>query len=208
MSVRSLRRGSIAASRGPAGTPTTYTIFSDPAHVDGYISAAPSTADGGASAGNVVQTGDIFVGQQVGAAYEGFLAFNTSSVVGTITAVTLSLWGVNDSSTTDFTVEARIYNWGTTLTEADWRSPASLAALTLVASRSTASGWSTSGYNAFTSDPAFLTNINQAGTTRLIICSSRHRAGNTPSGNEFVGFRSVEQAGTTNDPKLVIDALV
>lgn len=202
MSVRSLRRGAIAASRA-AGTPTTYTIFGDTA--DGYVTSSPGTVDGGG--GSVATTGDIYVGQQVATAYEGFIGFDTSAVAGTITAVTLSLWGVNDTSTTDFTLEARVYDWGATLTGADWRSPATLATLTLVASRSTAS-WPTGAYNALTSQAAFLSNINKSGFTRLILSSSRQRAGDVPSGTEFVGMSSSDAAGTTQDPKLVIEALV
>lgn len=201
MSVRSLRRGSIAASR-PSGTPTTYTIYADT--VDGYITAAPGTADGAAGA---PVGGDIYCGMNTATAYQAFLSFDTSAAAGTITAVTLSLYGINDSSTTDFTLEARLYDWGATLTGADWRGAASFGALTLAASKAT-SGWATTAYNAMTSQAALLSNINQAGTTRFVLESDRYRTGATPSGPEFVGFASRDTGSTTTGPKLVIEALV
>lgn len=203
MSVRGLRRGAVAASR-VAGTPTTYTIFGDAA--DGYCRASSSnltTADAVNTSAN-----GINIGQQVGIYDEGFIAFDTSGVAGTITAVTLSLYGDLDASTTDFIVEARIHDWGATLTTADWVPGNTLGTKTLVASKSTSGGWSTVAYNVLTSEAAFLSNINQAGFTRLILCSSRQRSGNAPSGAEVIACKSANNSGTSQDPKLVIQALV
>ena len=199
--VRTITSGAetLAGFEGGGGTPTTYTIFGDVS--DGYINAGGAN---NASGDGVDTTGDIYTGQAPGGYYEGFLAFDTSTVVGTITAVTLSVYGMNDSSVTDFTLEARLHDWGATLTTADWVPGNQLGTKTLLASMNT-SGWSAAGYNTLTSDAAFLTNINQSGFTRVLMCSSRHRLGNTPSGSEFVGYRSANQAGTTNDPKLVIE---
>lgn len=190
------------AGRG-SGTPTTYTIYGGAA--DGYVSTGANFDQ----ATTVDTTGDIYVGMQVGAAYEGFLTFDTSSVDdgAVITSATLSLYGMNDSSTTDFTLEARIYDWLTSLGTDDFRTRAELGTLTLVASMSTAS-WVATGYNVLTSDAAFLAGINKTGSTRLVLCSSRHRTSETPSGTEFVGMNSADASGTSQDPKLVIEATV
>lgn len=186
------------------GEPITYTIFGDTA--DGWINSIQGDLDTGE---NATTTGDIYVGQNVGPAYcyEGFISFDTSLALGTITAVTLSLFGSNDTSTTNFTLEARPYDWGATLTSADYRTRAQVTSAALLASISTA-GWNAAGYNVLTSQAAFLSNINQAGTTRLILCSDRYRTAVTASTAEYVGMKSADAGGTTNDPKLVIEALV
>lgn len=203
MSVRALRRGSIAASRAGGGTPTTYTIYGDPA--DAGVASPVDDPDG---SGDFLETGtSITVGKDNSPwGYEGFIAFDTSAVVGTITSVTLSLRGVVNSLSTNFIIEARLHDWGATVTTADWLARATLGTKTLVASKSTV-GWSTAGYNALTSEAAFLTGINQSGFTRLVLCSDRHRNG-LGSGNEWLAFASADTADTTSDPKLVIETLV
>jgi hypothetical protein len=182
------------------GTPTTYTLFSQSG--DGYL-----PANNPAGPGTGVQATDLFVGQAVGTYYESFISFDTSAVAGTITAVTLSLYCFNDTSLTDFTVEARLHDWGATLENGDWVAAASLGSKTLLASKTTV-GINAAGYNDFVSEAAFPGSINQAGLTGIVLCSSRFRTGASPGGNEFVGFRGQEASGTSQDPKLVIEALV
>jgi len=186
--------------------PVTYTIFADT--TDGFISNHRTTATGGGT--------NVFTNEGYNAvgmdpfdfAQESFLAFDTSSIPdgATITSVTLSLWGEADGSTQDFTIEARLYDWGASLTGADWRSIADLGSLTLLASRSSA-GWAVGSYNVFTSEAAFLSNINKTGSTRFLLCSSRHRTNVDPSQNEYVHFEQAEASGTSNDPKLVVEAV-
>ena len=192
----------MAAKAGPTGTPTTYTIFGDTS--DGFVS-------GTTQAGGIVEAfsanTSMFVGQEPGNFGEGFLSFDTSTVVGTITAVTLSLYGHTDTSTTDFTVEARLHDWGPTLESSDWVAGASLGTKTLLATLSTV-GFTTAGYNNFTSEAAFASNINQSGFTRFLLCSNRHRTLTAPSGTEHIRFWTANATGTSQDPKLVIDALV
>lgn len=209
MTVRSLRRGSIAASRA-GGTLTTYTLF---AAVDGQISSNHSTysiARAGSSLA-LDNDADAAVGQLVAGnryCYESFLSFDTSAVAGVVQSATLSLYGSADGSTVDFVLEARLHDWGATLETGDWVAGADLAAKTLVASYNTAGGWSTSGYNAFTSEAAFVSGINQSGSTRLVLSSSRQRNADVPPNNEYVIFYASEDSGTSRDPKLVIVSLV
>lgn len=199
MTLRLARRGSLSTRRG--GTPTTYTIYGNAADGQVFGNPSPLSVD---AAGSAINVGQRASGNS---RYEGFLSFDTSAVVGTITAVTLSLYGNWDASVTDFTLEARIHDWGTTLAIDDWVDPANLGSKTLVASMSSAS-WNAAGYNTLVSEAAFLTNINQSGATRLVLNSSRHRLGNSPSGDEYIGFQPADTAGTTQDPRLVIEALV
>lgn len=187
------------AGRGAAAG-TTHTIFGDTA--DGYLFS--SLPDASASSADTAGA-TLWVGQAVNQYYESMIAFDTSVVsdVATITSVTLSLYGSNDSSVTDFTIQARMHDWATTVTTVDWVPGSGLSAKTLVATFNTA-GFNAAGYNDFTSDAAFLTNINRIGFTRLLLCSSRHASLTAPSGNEYVGFQSSNASGTSMDPKLVI----
>lgn len=136
---------------------------------------------------------------------EAFISFDTSSIPddATIDSVVLHLYGQADFSTTDFTVQARIFDWGGALATGDWQDGTELAALTLAATFPTSS-WSTAGYNEFTSETAFKSNVSKTGNTRIVICSSRQVAGTTPTGNEVVNFWTVDETGTSKDPKLVV----
>jgi hypothetical protein len=84
--------------------------------------------------------------------YEGFYQFDTSGIgdTDTIDSAVFSLHGHTDNSVTDFTINCRLKDWGTGLTTADWVAGADLSALTLLATFAT-SGFTTSGYNDFTS---------------------------------------------------------
>lgn len=206
-----VRRGKRDAEiiKGKIGR-TTYTIFGGAA--DGFVESASTTYATAASGNSLValtNSGVIGVGQyKSGTTFlidEGFVLFDTSSVVGTVSSATLSLYGDFDGSTTDFTVNARQKTWGATLTTADWVAAASLSSQTLLATFAT-SGFTTSGYNNFTSDSAFISNINQSGTTDILLSSSRHESSTQQSGDEVVNFVEADFTGTSQDPKLVVEA--
>jgi hypothetical protein len=215
VSVRIARRGAIAASRGAAGTPTTYTIFGDTS--DGrtfsehssYATARTAIGTGGSTAtGNDHPVGQNFFSPNY-YCFQMLIAFDTSAIpdTATITAVTLSMYSEQNNSTTDFTVEARLFDWGATVTNADYVSGDDMAAKTLLASYPTSSHV-INAYNVLTSEAAFAANINLTGFTRILLCSSRQRVGNTPTGNEYVNLNTAENTGITKDPKLVVEALV
>lgn len=135
--------------------------------------------------------------------YESFMDFDTSAVTGTISSVTLSLGLASDESVNDFTIEARLYNWGASLTTADWIAGASLGGNTLLATLSTSGIGSAGSYKAMTeSGTNFRTNINTSGVTRIVLCSDRHRLGTTPPDHEFVNLDSYDSVSLK--PKLVI----
>jgi hypothetical protein len=138
--------------------------------------------------------------------YENFMQFDTSALTAgaTVTGVSLNFFVFADASSTDFTVEARMTDWGTTLTTADSIAGASLSGLTRVATVST-SGISTSAYTAMAEDGTnFQTNINRTGDTRLMLSSSRQAGNNTPSGNEYLQIYQVEAGGTASDPFILV----
>lgn len=187
----------------------TYTIYSDTA--DGYIvssSSTYSTARNGTgtvaadSSASYIAPGQVYSGGNYNC-YQTFLAFDTSGVAGIITSATLNLYAYSNDSDTDFTTRARMYDWGASLTSADFVAGGSLSALTEVANWNS-SAYSAS-YNTFT-DVALPAHINQSGTTRMVLSSSRQEGNNTPSGREYVTFYSANATGTTNDPYLYIVA--
>ena len=194
----------------PRGTVTT--VFAGTA--DGRIDSSNATysvARSGSGSLSANTTSDLIVGQALigGVRYcrQGFVSFDTGSVPDTddVSAVDLSLWLTTDTSTTDFTTEAREYDWGASVTTADFRPGADLAALTLMASIASSGIGATGAYKAFTSETAFLTATNlKTGTVYLNLSSSRQRLDNDPAGDEYLTWESADTAGTTNDPKLTI----
>jgi hypothetical protein len=139
---------------------------------------------------------------------EGFLSFNASAVAGSASVGTLSLYGADAFGLdTAFTTEARAHPWSSgNLTTADWVAGASLSALTRLATRASA-GFTTSGYNAFTSDVAMLAAIDAHGTLDMLLCSARQTAGTAPSDGEYLEWISADASGTAQDPKIDITTI-
>lgn len=140
------------------------------------------------------------------AVYEGFLSFDTSGIDDgdTVSSSTLRLTSNADVSDTDFTLEVRSRDWGTALETTDFVAGADLSGLTLLASKTTASGWTAGTAYDFT-DSAMPANVNKTGSTRMLVCSSRTTGNNTPTGNEYVQIYASEYTGTTSDPKLTVE---
>ena len=132
--------------------------------------------------------------------YLAGLSFTNTLVEGdTISAAELSMYLNWDYSSADFTVRLRAQNWGSTLATADWTTSFSS---TLLATRAT-SGLG-SGYNAFTSESAFVSNITKGGTNYWMLSSSEQEANSEPTTLEYVDWYASDESGTTKDPKLVI----
>lgn len=97
-------------------------------------------------------------------------------------------------------LEIREFDWGTSVTAADWRTPLQLGALTLLAT--VASVQNSSGkWRA--SSPALLTRLGTTGEVRTVANSSRTRQQITPSGDEDIVFSSPSASGTASDPALI-----
>jgi hypothetical protein len=192
----------------------TVTIYSDAG--DDYLDCASLVyADARSGAGTVSSNAGSTtnrIGQTLVSTtytcFESFLPFDTSSLSGaTITGATLSLWCTQDLSTTDFTAEARLFDFGASIEVGDWVAGASLGSSTLLATLAS-SGLVVGAYNAFTQSGTNLKdNINTAGQTRMLFASDRMSSGTTPTGNEYALFSSANASGTTQDPKLVVSTL-
>lgn len=184
----------------------TYVIYADTA--DAYINSSSTTYSTARSGGGTISANNTNFGMYVGQyfssptsyVYEHFLSFDTSSVANTPISVTLSVYSQSTDGAT-FTINARAYDWGSSVTTADFVAGASLSALPLRASRSTAS-WPLEQYLDFTTDSSFLTNT--ANPVRLVLASSLTEAGTAPSAPESVSMYPADNTGTTKDPKLTI----
>jgi len=196
---------------------TVTTIYSGTNDGDIYSVAGTYTT---ARAGNELDplaggdTISIMQFQNAGTLYEiqeGFVSFDTSAIADAdmVSAVTLDMYLDAAILSTNFTVEARYRSWSPTLTTADWVAGASLGTHPLMASIATASIGASGSYKTFTSEAAFLTVTGiKTGVVDLLLCSSRHRLGNSPGSSgttqETTRFFASDQSGTSQDPKLTI----
>ena len=176
---------------------------------DGYVgsnSGTYATARTGGILGS--NTTSILVGQWPSYdCNEGFCGFDTSSIpdTNTISQADLSLWLLTDGSATDFTVQVRPKTWTPTLATADWVSGADLGALTLLATLASSGIGATGAYKTFTENGTNLQSaISLTGNSEFILNSDRHEAGTIPTAFEYLIFQDANNAGTTQDPKLVV----
>jgi hypothetical protein len=187
---------------------TTLTVYSDAS--DGRIESS-STVYATARTGANFVISDSVSANSIGQTFETptyyvremFLNFDTSSIpdTDTIDSVVLSMYGFQDLSDTDFTMEAYLKDWGASLDTGDWVAGADLGAQTLLATLAV-TVVPTNAYTAFTSESGFVNYVNKTGLTRLMLSSSRTRAGTTPTGFEAVSWNMSESA---NKPKLVVN---
>lgn len=183
---------------------------------DGHLrcsNATYSTArDGTGTFATVTAATDNQVGQElfggVYYCYELFWDFDTSSIPSGATIVSATLEGyvvsTNITSSGAGVVRARVYDWSTSVTTADWIAGASVSGQTLVAHTVAMSSLTGSAYNTFVDD-ALAANINKGGVTRFILTSDRFEAGTVPTGapngSEYASFSSADGA---NPPKLTV----
>ncbi|MEY5097601.1 MAG: hypothetical protein RJA36_320 [Pseudomonadota bacterium] len=133
--------------------------------------------------------------------YESFLEFDTSGVTGTITSVELKVYLGNVVADNPFVAQARLYDFSTSVTTADWVPGADVAGDTLLATLASGA-MSIGAYNSFT-NVAFPANINPSGSTRFYVTTDLFAAGTAPGTNEeeIAWWQSPSQA---NPPQLVI----
>lgn len=137
--------------------------------------------------------------------YEAFTQYDTSAIPDyayVSTAKEELYLAIDVTYASDYSEEVRAYDWGTTLTTADYVAGGNLGNYTLLSSKTVSPS---AGYNEFPTSAAFIAAINKTGSTRLFHSSNRVRANTTPSGSEYIQWYSVDQIGTDKDPKLTID---
>lgn len=162
--------------------------FNQSESLEGIYADAVSGAGGigtfaGCDVGQIIIPGppDSYFINQAG------IEFNTSGLAG-VTDAQLRVQISADVSDTDFIVNVYAYDWGTTLTSADWRTDTQLAALTLVATLDTSTIGSLvghQGHRGFIPVGSALTSaINTTGETRFLLASSRNVSATAPTQGE------------------------
>jgi len=192
------------------GTVTTVYAGTADAGIESSSSNKDTAMDGG---GGVSVNATATTNNWLGSAFSspnyyiqaGYFPFDTSAITDTDTVsdAVFSLYGRTGNASRTFELRAWIYDFGATVTTADWRTTAQLAALTQVAHFPNSSAWSTSGYNDFTND-ALPANVSLTGTTYIIVSDDLHETDTAPTVADDVEAYFADQAGTTNDPKLVV----
>lgn len=142
-------------------------------------------------------------------AWEAFIDFNTAALgAGVIvSAVSLDLWGVtNRLAVGDWNIQARVHDWGGSLTYGSKVNPGAMLYETLFAHRPSSWGFSTSGYNRFASTAAAPSSVNRTGYTRLVLATAAHiaMAPYSLSGG-WVQYCDVASSGAAyKEPKLTV----
>ena len=133
---------------------------------------------------------------------ESFINFDTSGVPAnaTISSAVCEISGASENEDDDFDIQVRLHNWGPTLTTSDWVINTSLSGKTLLAHLATTSFGT--GYNTFVDD-AFAANVVKAGTTYVLLNSSRHLAGTPVTAGRQEWVR-MDTGSATNKPKLTV----
>lgn len=99
----------------------------------------------------------------------------------------------------------REFDWSTTLTFADWRTPSQVNGLTRLAV--VADVDDASGKFLLAAEEPLRDRLETSGPIRVVVYTDRFRAGDTPSGAEYSTVRMSEEAGTTYDPCLVYSSI-
>lgn len=195
----------------------TLTVYAESAN-SGYLtnrdatySNARNTTPAQSGTTNSFTVGQMKDGLNVYQTWQTLLSFDMSalSIPGGANTTVSFMVGSNavgdDMSDTDFTVEARIDNYGS-IALADFVPGTSMSSYTLAASYTTSSGWNTNQYMTFAlSGTVLKTAVDSAigtGKVQLLVDSSRVAAGNTPTGNEYVSGAPLNNANYA--PKIVI----
>lgn len=155
--------------------------------------------------GTILVIGQALVAVTEDRCYETFIGFDTSSIPddAVVTAATISFWPTTLSATTSFTAEVYAFDFGATVTTADWVPGANIGAMTLLASLASAS-LTTGAQRVFTSTGDFAAAINKTGDTRLLVCTDRLRNGNNPANSQNAFFAPGEDATVAMRPVLSV----
>lgn len=137
---------------------------------------------------------------------EVFLPFDTSALpdTATIDSATLAIYGRTDDSSTDFDIEAGLYDWGASIGTEDWLDGSDTGGITVRAVRNT-SGWTNAGYNSF-STGTMAAVISKTGVTKIALWPQRVRTGMSPANGQWVTFWAADEAESgERRPRLTIE---
>lgn len=213
VSLKKEKFGPNNITRGKVGNTTT-TVFSD-AGGDGFVrnqnatSWAASRSD--ATGDSVFDTASsdisaVFNASANNTIHRAFFPFDTSSITDTdvVSAATMSVYGDGAAGANVDSIDADIVGntqaSNTALTTADYDQLDTTSQGTSIAF----SSWA-AGYNAFTLNATGIANVSKTGFSKYAVRGSRDTDNVAPTGNNYISMYFSDNAGTTNDPKLVVE---
>lgn len=185
----------------------TYTIYATAAN-SGRVTSTDSSYSTARSGGGTLSTSTQPRSGQLkqtisSTVYEALLEFDTSVLSGkSIVSATLEGYLSARYLDASFTTQARLRDFGASITTGDWVAGASLSSLTSLATLASADT-TVSAWNEFT-DVALAANLNTSGNTRILLCSSRTVSGTAPgtSTSEYLVFPTPDG---TNSFRLIVE---
>jgi hypothetical protein len=160
-------------------------------------STATTAAVGSELVGDPEATNDGFIRY----VYEQFISFDCSTIGAgeSIDSVTLTL---TSSATGTRALQARKFDWGSTVTAADWRTPTQLTAASLYASTSSVTWTANTGRTLTLSGSTLATDVAALGTVRMVIVDAQTVAA-TVDGN-YVTLHTGNAATAAYRPTLTV----
>jgi hypothetical protein len=202
----------VAKAPGPGERPFVWVATTEVGFYggteDGNIFGSGTYADARANAdGYNVVDGSAAVGQRVSQVDRGYISFDTSGLADDIivTSAVISVCSYSDNSTTNF--DLTLYNvaWQSPIasyTQVDFAVAYGVTATLEGVLRHTVDGW-VSG-SCYTMSVA-AAGVNLTGDTRYALVSDEDVANSEPADNEYVTFRTADNAGTSLDPYLWVE---
>lgn len=156
---------------------------------------------------------DTKLGSDFAVAVESFYQFDTSIIpdldVVTAAVISIASRAFGREHTVAWDIEAWSYDFGGTVTTADWVPGGSFGAMTKLASLPESSWVEVDfAYNALTSTGSFPGAVNKAGYTRLLLCGSVLRTQTTNPTKPWltrVIYYTMLGTGAAFSPKLVVE---
>lgn len=103
-------------------------------------------------------------------------------------------------------LQLREFDWGTSLTAADWRTPAQLGALPLLGVLDGAQDVPPAA-TIRVAGSGLLTRLDRGGPIRTVLSTDLTQQSKTPSSSQYTQLRTADYAGTASDPVLVYTAV-
>lgn len=139
--------------------------------------------------------GGYTIYEQFGLMWLGALSINEAAPVSGGVEIQISIG--TDASDTDFVLEAHLDDWVSPISGSDWVRPVDMSSSNVIATLNTSSisgaGWYTMTMTALGKNMIQDMLLQGTGAVEfpILLTSSRVRAGNTPSGLEYVGISNL-----------------
>lgn len=170
-----------------------------------YANAREGTGTLAAGADTAVTflTNQEITGGSVYYCYESFIGFDLTAFWAAnpgavISAATLTLY-TDAIASSSKRIDARLQDWGATVTTADFVAGSALSAKPLLAHASPTA----TGDIVFTDD-AMVANVPTSGVMRMLLAGNDQMSNIAPTVNETIGFRSADAVTQAERPRLTL----